>query len=62
LYQRKKIYIYQKLSNEIIKQMRKAEEITVNNNGGTLAICLNYGGTVEIAAAVNKILKNASYV
>lgn len=47
-----------RLSNEIIKQMRKAEEITVNNDGGTLAICLNYGGTVEIAAAVNKILKN----
>lgn len=45
-----------RLSKEILIEMRKAEELTKNNTGGTLAICLNYGGTYEIVGAINKIL------
>ena len=49
-----------KLSNQIIKDIASAEELTKNNTAGTLALCLNYGGQQEIVAAVNSALKNDS--
>jgi len=45
-----------KLSPEIIKAIDQAESKTVNNTAGTLAICFNYGGQLEIADAVKKII------
>lgn len=44
-----------RLSPQIIKAIAKAEEKTRNNTGGTLALCLNYGGQQEIADAYNKM-------
>jgi len=48
----------QRLSKNIIKAMKNAEAKTKNNNGGTLLICLNYGGQQEIADAVKQIIKD----
>jgi undecaprenyl diphosphate synthase len=48
-----------RLSKDIIKAIRKAEETTKHNTGGTLLVCLNYGGQQEIVGAVNKILQTA---
>ena len=31
---------------------------TVNNTKGTLALCFNYGGQLEIADAVKKIVQS----
>ncbi len=45
-----------RLSKNVIKAMDDAMEKTKNNDGGTLILCLNYGGQQEIASAVNKIL------
>lgn len=36
--------------------MKSAEESTANNTGGTLLVCLNYGGQIEIADAVTELL------
>ena len=45
------------LSKEILKAMEDAEFKTKDNDGGTLALCLNYGGQQEIADAVKKIIE-----
>ena len=44
------------LSKDVIEAMEKAEKRTKDNTGGTLLLCLNYGGRQEIATAVNKLL------
>ncbi len=44
------------LSEKVIKAMREAEKRTEKNTGGTLLLCLNYGGKQEIASAVTKLL------
>jgi len=46
----------EKLSEKLIKAIVAAEEKTKNNNKGTLNICLNYGGRLEIVEAVKKII------
>lgn len=46
-----------RLSDEILKHMKKAEDKTKDNSGGTLVICLNYSGKAEIVAAVNAMLR-----
>jgi undecaprenyl diphosphate synthase len=46
----------ERLSQDVISAMESAEERTKDNTGGTLLICLNYGGHQEIATAMNKIL------
>jgi undecaprenyl diphosphate synthase len=47
------------LSSKVIKAMRDAEAKTENNTGGTLLLCLNYGGKQEIArAATNIVIDN----
>lgn len=48
----------ERLSPSVLKAMASAEERTKDNTGGTLLLCLNYGGQQEIATAVNKILSN----
>lgn len=45
-----------RLSKSVLSAMESAEARTSSNTGGTLLVCLNYGGRQEIAAAVNKIL------
>jgi undecaprenyl diphosphate synthase len=47
-----------RLSSRVLKAMADASERTKNNDGGTLLICINYGGQQEIATAINKILIN----
>lgn len=46
------------LSEKIKKAMVDAEEKTAKNKSGTFAVCFNYGGQLEIADAVKKILKS----
>lgn len=46
----------ERLSPKVINAMESAEERTKDNTGGTLLLCLNYGGQQEIATAVNTIL------
>lgn len=41
-----------KLSDKLLKAIASAEELTKDNTEGTLALCFNYGGQDEIAAAV----------
>ncbi|MBQ8218864.1 MAG: di-trans,poly-cis-decaprenylcistransferase [Bacilli bacterium] len=48
----------EKLNNNVINAMKEMEESTKNNTGGTLNICLNYGGRAEIIDAVNKIIND----
>lgn len=41
---------------KIVKAIAKAEEETAGNTGGTFALCFNYGGQLEIADAMKKII------
>jgi undecaprenyl diphosphate synthase len=41
---------------KLLKSLRKVEEDSKNNTGGTLALCLNYGGYQEITDAVKKVI------
>ena len=45
------------LEKKIIKAIEKAEAETKDNTAGTAALCFNYGGQLEIADAVKKIIK-----
>ncbi len=42
------------VADKILKEIDKAEEATKDNTAGTLALCFNYGGQLEIAEAVQK--------
>ena len=43
------------LSKEVLKCIDNVVNLTKNNTGGVLNVCLNYGGRREIVDAVNKI-------
>lgn len=43
------------LSKEVLKCIDNVVDLTKNNTGGVLNVCLNYGGRREIVDAVNKI-------
>lgn len=47
-----------KLHDRIIKAIDNAESATANNTAGTMAICFNYGGQLEIVDAVKKIVQS----
>lgn len=47
-----------RLDDKIIKAIESAEAQTANNTRGTLALCFNYGGQLEIADAVKKIVQS----
>lgn len=47
-----------RLDDRIIKAIESAEAQTANNTKGTLALCFNYGGQLEIADAVKKIAQS----
>lgn len=44
-----------KLSKEVLKCIDNVVDLTKDNTGGVLNVCLNYGGRREIVDAVNKI-------
>lgn len=44
------------LPDKVIKSRDKLVEMTKNNSGGILNVCLNYGGRAEIVDAVKKIM------
>ncbi len=44
------------VDQKILDAIVEAEEQTANNTGGTMAVCFNYGGQLEIADAVKKIV------
>lgn len=46
----------EKVSKKILKAIESAELKTANNTAGTLAICFNYGGQLEIVDAIKKII------
>lgn len=48
------------LSPKIIKAIENAEAATAGNTGGELAVCFNYGGQLEIADAVKKIMASGA--
>lgn len=45
-----------KVSDKLLKALKKAEEKTKNNTAGTLALCFNYGGKRELAEGVAKLV------
>lgn len=48
------------LSDEIVKAIADAQEKTKDFDGGELLLCLNYGGQLEIADAVKKIVASGT--
>lgn len=46
------------LPKNVIDAIQELEELTRNNTGGILNVCLNYGGQAEIIDSVKKILNN----
>jgi undecaprenyl diphosphate synthase len=46
------------LQDKILKAIDNAEQRTANNTAGTLAVCFNYGGQLEIVDAVKKIVQS----
>jgi undecaprenyl diphosphate synthase len=46
------------LSDKVIKAINDAEQRTASNTSGTLAVCFNYGGQLEIAEACKKIVQS----
>lgn len=47
----------ERVSPKIIKAIDEAEARTANNTRGTLAVCFNYGGQLEIADACKNIVQ-----
>lgn len=47
-----------RVSPRILKAIDAAEERTAGNTAGTLAICFNYGGQLEIADACKQIMRS----
>ncbi len=48
-----------KLWGSVIEELEIAEELTRNNTGLTLAMCINYGGRAEIADATRLLIDDA---
>jgi len=46
------------VSQRILNAIDDAESRTANNTAGTLAVCFNYGGQLEIVDAVKKIVQS----
>jgi undecaprenyl diphosphate synthase len=45
------------LGKKVIKAIDEAESKTANNKRGTLAVCFNYGGQLEIVDAMKEIMR-----
>jgi undecaprenyl diphosphate synthase len=48
------------LSRPIVKAIKKAEAKTANNSGGTLVLCLNYGGQQELSDAAASLIRSGA--
>lgn len=48
----------QGVDEKILKAIDNAEQETAGNTGGTLLICFNYGGQLEVVEAVKDIIKS----
>ena len=48
----------QNVNNRILQAIDNAEARTANNTAGTLALCFNYGGQLEIVDAVKKVIQS----
>lgn len=48
------------VSQKILKEIEHAEAATKDNTDGTLALCFNYGGHLEIADAMKRIMKSGA--
>lgn len=46
------------LSDKVYKSMKSLEKGTLNNTGGILNICLNYGGQTEIVDTTKKLIND----
>lgn len=46
----------EKLPKSIVRAVEGAEQRSKDNRGGTLALCFNYGGQLEIVDAVKKVI------
>ncbi len=46
-----------RVSPDLVKAIRHAEEVTKDNTGGVFALCFNYGGQLEIADAMRSMIK-----
>lgn len=46
------------LEDKLLAAIENAEAVTANNTAGTLALCFNYGGQLEIADAVRSMLRS----
>ena len=49
-----------RLWRSVIRELEAAEELTKNNTGLTLAMCINYGGRAEIVDAARSLVQAAS--
>lgn len=49
---------FDRVDSKILKAISEAEAETATNTGGTFAVCFNYGGQIEIADAVKKIIQS----
>jgi len=49
---------HENLDERIIKAIDSAEAATAKNTAGTLVLCFNYGGQLEIVDAVKKIIQS----
>lgn len=50
----------ERVSEKILAAIDDAERRTANNTAGTLAVCFNYGGQLEIADACKKIIQSGA--
>ena len=50
----------QGLGKRLLAAIDNAEKLTADNTGGTLAICLNYGGEQELADAVAELIRQGT--
>lgn len=46
------------VSDKVLAAIDKAEAATKDNDGGTLALCFNYGGQAELTDAVKRIVES----
>lgn len=50
----------ERLSKKLVQALNNASEITKNNKKGTVVLCFNYGGQLEVVEAVKKIIKSGA--
>ena len=48
------------ISGKLIQLMNKGEELTRENTGGTLCLCFNYGGQLEIVEAAQALARRVA--